>query len=292
MISARFWPQFGTDSLSPPLLYFDDSTSWLAFAQSNIFSKGHPGDSIYCPDGQVIFRLKSRLDSVPFHMESKMSFSDSTSPTFFKPVMFSSSPEVAARLIPDVKSTEDWLQLLIHEYFHAFQFAHARGIRYLADSIEIKEDSLDQLYLKYEWFSQFLKEENEYLLKAISTVDKDSTQSYIDSFFRVRRNRRTVFNLKNGYDIAKVEKFWEKIEGTARYVEYHTGFIFNDKETKAALSCDILFENFKQYETLDFLRRPWFTKKTEIMRAYYYVTGFNLCRVMDKLKIQYKDNLF
>lgn len=35
-----------------------------------------------------------------------------------------------------------------------------------------------------------------------------------------------------------------------------------------------------------------FIERTKMMQAYYYVTGFNLCRLMDKIGINYKQDLF
>jgi hypothetical protein len=108
----------------------------------------------------------------------------------------------------------------------------------------------------------------------------------------VRRLRRQRFADMYKYDLAPSEKFWEMIEGTARYIEYNMGYIYmGQKKGHLHLECDTLFNSFNKYSNAEFLQTPWFKEKTEIMPAYYYVTGFNLCRVMDRLRVNYKEKL-
>ncbi len=291
-VAGRYWPTFDTDSLTPPMVYFDDSVSWLAFSIDNIYKNIQSAEEVNCPDGLTLYRMKQRLDTIPFHMENKMTFKDSLAPNFYRPVMFCSNVEITKKVVPVVNYTEDWLQMALHEYFHAFQFTHKKNLRYMADSIKINEDSLDRIYLKYEWFSKLLKIENDHLLHAIDASSKDSIRWYVNQFLNIRKTRRLRFEKEAGYDITRTEKFWEKMEGTARYIEYNTGFIYHDNQINIKLSCDSLFNKFNHYAAMDFIKRPWFREKTQMMRAYYYVTGFNLCRIMDKLKIPYKEKLF
>jgi len=291
-VAERYWPTFDADSLTPPMVYFDDSVSWLAFSAENIYKSIQSAEMVKCPNGLRIYRMNQRLDTIPFHMENKMTFQDSLATNFFRPVMFCSSVEAAKKIVPVINYTEDWLQMALHEYFHAFQFTHKKNLHYLADSINIHEDSLDRCYRKYEWFSEMLKTENKHLLYAIDASSRDSAYQALNQFLKVREIRRQRFKKEVGYDISRAEKFWEKMEGTARYIEYNTGFIYHDNQTHSSLTCDSLFNDFSQYTTMDFIKRPWFYEKTKMMTAYYYVTGFNLCRVMDQLNIPYKEKLF
>lgn len=291
-IADKYWPGFDNDSLRSPLVYFDDSTSWLAFSETNLFKGKVTAQKMICGGGLSVFRLSKRLDSVPFHMENRMSFTDSTSPVFYNPVMFCSNTEAAKSLVPVVTGTEEWLQMILHEYFHAFQFRHLNTIKYLADSIKTGSDTLDRLYKKNLLFAKLLETENNFLLHALSSISKDSSTFYAREFLVAREYRRKEGNRIISKEIIRIEKFWEKIEGTARYIEYNTGFIFAAGNFKSNLTCDSLFNNFNAYKETDFTKRAWFRKKTKIITAYYYVTGFNLCRLMDKLGIAYKEHLF
>jgi hypothetical protein len=291
-VAKRYWPGFDSDSLTPSLLYFDDSLSWLAFSDRNLFNDNVSAKKIICPGGLSLYRLNKRLDSIPFHMENKMSFSDPASPSFYNPIMYCSHTERTRSLIPEVESTEEWLQMVLHEYFHAFQFSHTNSIDYLADSLKIGADTLNRVYKFNKWFSSSLENENNFLLEALNSHSRDSVLLLTKKFLVNRQNRRKEYMRVSGTDITSLEKFWEKIEGTARYVEYNTGFIYADNNIGMLESCDTLFNGFKGYKGVDFVKQPWFYKKTEMMQAYYYVTGFNLCRLMDKLGISYKDHLF
>lgn len=60
-------------------------------------------------------------------METNISLGDSTPDYNYKaPFMNCSSPELTDRFIPDVHSTEMWATMVMHEYFHGFQFKHAQ----------------------------------------------------------------------------------------------------------------------------------------------------------------------
>ena len=291
-VAASYWSSFNTKSLTPPLVYFSDSLSWLAFSADTKF-KDIEYIKIECPSGLVLYKMNKRLDSVPFHMENKMSFTDSAMPYFKHPVMFCSDVESTAKLVPDVKNTEEWLQLVMHEYFHSFQFNHTSFINYFADSVHMQTDSLNNYYKNNDWFSELAGIENDCLLKAISASSRDSLKYFCKQFIETRKERRQRFIKQFQFDISPAEKFWEKTEGTARYMEYNTGFIYeNGQITTTGAKCDTLFNHFNNYYKKDFEKQPWFYIKTQIMRAYYYVTGFNLCRVLDKLKISYKEDLF
>ncbi len=90
-----------------------------------------------------------------------------------------------------------------------------------------------------------------------------------------------------------MENYWETMEGTARYAEYYMAGNFKYLSLHEPISCDSLFQDFEDYKgSKDFETIAEFKERTEIMEAYYYVTGFNLCRLMDKLGIEYKTQLF
>lgn len=292
VVNDSLWPGLTKTRHVPPLVYFGKETSWLAFTNSNIFSSKIAAVKVQCPGSFFVYRMEKFPDSMPFHMENKMTFTDTGSPWFYKPVMFCSNTEKALELISDISSTEDWLQMVMHEYFHSFQFSNRRTVKYLSDKIKIGEDSLDKLYLKYSWFSDALKQENNLLLKGINTKNSDSLVHYISAFLNTRKHRYKMFRDFSGKDIEPLEIFWEKIEGSARYIEYNLGRIFKTSDWNIPVRCDTLFDHFNKYRNTDFENQPWFYLKTGIMPAYYYPTGFNLCRILDKLGVKYKTDLF
>jgi hypothetical protein len=103
-VGAKYWHSYNTKDMTPPLVYFDDSVSWLAFSNKVLF-KNIKYEGIKCASGIILYKLKIRLDTVLFHMENKMSFTDATSPYYYHPIMFCSNVKTASRLIPEVKNT-------------------------------------------------------------------------------------------------------------------------------------------------------------------------------------------
>jgi hypothetical protein len=291
LVDNRIWTGLSSRLLSRPLLYFTDSNTYVAFATPGLF-KGYTRDTLVCNNGLSLLKMK-RLDTRPFHMENKMNFGDTTSPFYRQPIMLCSDVETMHRFVPDFKRTEDWLQLVMHEYFHSFQFVHPASMAYLADSVRMAADSLDKIYLATNWFGEALQQENAALLSAIGSKAQDSMYWYLARFIETRESRRTRYEKLYKPGLTAMENFWETIEGTARYVEYYMAGYFSQLADKASNRCDSLFHNFADYiNQPDFEDNAVSRKRTGIMPAYYYVTGFNLCRVMDKLGIAYREELF
>ncbi len=291
VIAADIWPglQHKTDRL--PLLYFDEHFTHIAFASRSLFEE-YDYRILRCANGLKILQTE-RFDSIPFHMENKMNFNDTASLFYYRPMMMCSDVETIHRYVADFDKTEDWLQLVMHEYFHGFQFSHPASIRYLADSIGISADTLNKFYKKETWFKQSLQKENAWLLHAIQCTNKDSLQFDISEYIRLREERFRSFASNSKFPLRKIENFWETMEGTARYAEYFMAGHFSSMPIEGIQHCDTLFKQFADYPAnTNFEDRPTFKERTQLMEAYYYVTGFNICRLLDKLKISYKKYLF
>ncbi|MCB0280364.1 MAG: hypothetical protein KDD94_12725, partial [Calditrichaeota bacterium] len=186
-----------------------------------------------------------------------------------------------------------WLQLVLHEYFHSFQFKQDAVFEYLASTIQSNSDSLRIIYETNDDFRKKINSENKLLKLAIQTTDPDSQLNYIRQFIHDRENRRNQYSRELNRLIIQ-ENFWETIEGTARYIEAYLPEKFNqisfDSESAAA---DSLFNNFAHYQSqTDIELSDTFIKRTEAGNSYFYATGFNLCRLLDKLKIDYKSIVF
>lgn len=291
LVSRSIWQGLSTTTGTVPLVYFSDSSSYVAFAPDSLFAK-YPSQRIFCTNGLVLLKL-SRLDTQPFHMENKMNFKDSSSLYYQRAIMQCSDVEGMIKLVPDFTKTEDWLQLVMHEYFHSFQFSHPATMQYLARTIAMSADTMDAIYMANDWFRQALVQENTALLHAIASTAQDTRKEYIAEFIRLREERCEQFQQQYGWDIRPLENFYESIEGTARYVEYYLAGNFQHIPAQTLPSCDSLFRGFQEYTgQQNFEDKAVFKERTKMMRAYYYVTGFNLCRLMDAMGISYKPDLF
>lgn len=288
-VALKYWSAFGSDTNQSPLICITDSSCYI-FNNEAEFLKDSVVSTFKC--GEMHLKQTRLFDMRPFVMENKMSFSDSTSPFYYNPVMMCSSVEIMLKNIPDFTTTEEWFQLVLHEYFHSFQFRNTAIIDYLADTVKFSADTLSYFYLNDSLFRHSLKEENRLLLEAIKTTSHDSVLYYYKKFIEERALRHTYFRLKYEYDISTYENFWEKIEGTARYIEYYCGDVFYQYSKSKSKTIDPYFKNFNAFRKKNFCNDKQFKEREEIMAYYFYVTGFNLCRLMDKLKIEYKSVLF
>jgi hypothetical protein len=81
------------------------------------------------------------------------------------------------------------------------------------------------------------------------------------------------------------------MEGTARYVEFS---LYKDfairKPDESLLKSDSSFKSFAKFKNYNLQKDKWLylTDKT----TYFYATGFNMARLLDKLGIEYKSRLF
>ncbi len=291
LLADGLWEGLDDDAKHPPMLYYTDITTYLAFTDDLFSLKEY--HTVQCVGGLTLKKLNGRLDNQPFHMENKMDFEDSSSLFYYRPMMLCSDVETMHEFVPALSSSEDWLQLVMHEYFHSFQFSHKRTIDFLANDIGMSADTLVGLYRQYTWFRMELARENQALLNAIACTEHDSIDHFAHEFLQIRRNRRDRFVHLSDFNLSAMENFWETIEGTARYIEYYLADTFKALSRNDGLNCDTLFNHFAFYlDDSDFEEKEVFQQRTLIMEAYYYVTGFNLCRLMDKIGIAYKDDRF
>ena len=109
-------------------------------------------------------------------------------------------------------------------------------------------------------------EENALLLKAIERPG--SAEDYMREFFELRDKRRARVSSEFGVDIVPFEQLMEVVEGSARYIEYH------------------LYRHLGTFRPAEF---QWlFTPSNK----YYYALGFNALRLLDRLGIDYRGDIF
>ena len=84
-------------------------------------------------------------------------------------------------------------------------------------------------------------------------------------------------------DIAQFEQNYETLEGTARYIE----------AASLKLSASAKFRQPKEGvgHTAAYAEPQWLYD-TAISERYFYATGYNLARLMDKFGLHYKERLF
>ena len=231
------------------------------------FLAKYPSVLIHCDNNIQIYQTE-KVDDKPFHMH--VTFTDKESNIdYHTPFMRCSSLEQTSKTIPDVTSVNEWATMVMHEYFHGFQFKNDGYLdTYEAITNAVLPDTLIALAACHDWYRESITQENDFLLKAIDANDIEASRAYIQSFFELRNERRERVKKELCIDIVALEQLYETMEGSARYIEYS------------------LYRHFGNFSLSD---AKWLYT---VGRKYYYATGFNLLRLSDKLRIDYKYLIF
>ena len=291
MIANQIWSDFDNEIYDLPLIYYTNCNSYITNQPKEFLNEFKP-KLVFKNQKIKIYKTRKRFDNVPFHMETSSSIFDSrTKVDIPYPVMTCSSFEETTKTIPDTKSTENWVTMIIHEYFHGFQFKHKS---YLDSTIKftnaVSGDSLSEIFQNNNWFQKKIKKENDYLLKAIQATNKSELIKNINDFFRLRKERRNDVQRRFNLKIDEYEKVLETMEGTARYIEYKLQKEFATmKPDKKLMNIDTSYNSYQGFKNYNIENDPWLYK---IGKSYFYSTGFNMARLLDKLEIKYKTRLF
>ncbi|MBD1397852.1 hypothetical protein H9Q13_11810 [Pontibacter sp. JH31] len=291
-IAKDIWPGFDEKQYDVPLIYYTDSTSFIANPTARFLAIYNP-IAVFKSSAIKVYKTASRLDSTPFHMAVNFTLGDSSAYDNYVPFMHCSGFEETRDVIEDVESVEVWVTMVVHEYFHGFQFQHKDYLeRFGNHAASSQKSKLKELYKEHAWFKTAVDKENELLLQALASDDRNEIRELIAAFFKERETRRDEAKRKLDLDIGTVESTYETLEGTARYVEQKLYEKFSQKLPDAKLqqtdSAYHAYHAFKGYK----LEKDQWLYLTPKSGVYFYATGFNMTRLFDKLHIGYKDRLF
>ena len=292
LINSSIWPGFTDKKFDVPLIYYTE-THCFVVNPKQLFINQFDCTKITPANSEIDVYVSKLVDQIPFHMSASILFGDSiVDYNYHSPYIKSSSVEITTRTIPDVKTTEEWATMIIHEYFHGFQYQHKNYLSHIENNVfGVTTDSLVKIYTSQDWFRTGVDQENTALLQAINTTNNDAMIQYIDEFFELRDNRRDRTKKDLSVDISIVEAGYETLEGTARYVEFSLYDHFSDKiPDPNLLKSDTIYCSYNYFKDFDIDKNDWLfqTGKT----TYFYATGFNITRLLDKVGIVYKERLF
>ena len=291
IIAEKYWKGFDRKKYDVPLMYYTETESYIANPQKDFVSYYKP-TLVFKNSSIKIYKTSKRFDDVPFHMETSFGIDESIDKIVRPvPMMYCSSFEVSSKKMPECTSTEYWVTMIVHEYFHGFQFKHKPYISTVLEKTStVTEDSLSKIFKSNAWFQEKIKEENGFLLKAIQSKSQSETENYIDSFYNSRKERRLETKSKLNFEIDDCEKIYETMEGTARYIEYNLQMEYATKKPDERLtSVDKAYHSYQIFQNYKIENDPWLYTPG---KRYFYATGFNIVRLLDKLNIDYKSILF
>ena len=292
-VAESNWSDFGTKNNEGTLIYFDADRSEVFFPDSQVINKLHNSKK-HSDD----YWLTGRTDSIPYHMEVMISFNEEDSLEFFfkNPVEQYSSVEEIGKYIPSVESTEMWATMVVHEMFHHYQYNN-KNYRKYADSViailPFDSRNLVALCQEDERFLTMIQGENNILMKAISEDSQDDRDSLISSYLNQREKRITKYGSEHPH-LEQVENYYVIQEGSARYIEYQSMFIlksyFNNPDAPTVLN-DSKFISYSEFEEIDLENDAFNYIVYAGPTDYHYTLGFNIMRLLDELKIEYKKDL-
>jgi hypothetical protein len=301
-VVEKHWPGFSDRRLDIPLVYYTDSVCYAVNPTEELLAARPDALKVFDNSDIKIYRT-ALLDSVPFHMSVSMSLGDPDPAApdydYRSPLVLCSSFEITRTIVPGVESVGEWATMLMHEYFHGFQFRHPEFLNHYEQAALYlpPQDTLKRLYKNDERFRESIDRENDALLAALdalgatetpakvkaeagaeagaeetlSTTDIREAAAQVATFFRLRDERRTLTQRQSGFDTTSLEQLYETMEGTARYVEW-------------ALSGELgLFD-----PATGMPEWLWRTDKT----TWFYASGFNMARLLDKLGGRWRSRLF
>ena len=286
------WPGLGNPAFDVPFLYFSEADTWIANPTADIL-KLHSTSLIWKGPKLKVYKASARLNELPFQLDAEIELSDEKSFDYMKPHVSGSSPEETRKTIPHIRSTEAWASMILHEYFHAYQYKHKPLTAYhIKHILPFTKDTLHNLYRRKSWFKQHIDKENGLLLKAIAAKDQDSLRVAVKDYIELRENRRLRLKETTAFDIALYEDYYEKIEGSARYLELKLleGYKHIPPFHKL-LRVDTTYKAHLEYKDYSLEKEPRFYKSDQ-SGNYVYATGLNQLRLLDKLGIDYKSTLF
>ena len=263
---GNVWQGFNGKHADLPLIYYGNEFCYVMNPQIK-FLTNFESSLVFKDEGLTVYKTK-KIDDTPFHMHMTYEFDDEKQFDFHSPYMRCSSLETTSKTIPDVTTMDVWATMVLHEYFHAFQFSQPEYADYYEKHCAFFDSNiLQSLYLNHKWYRNSINKENELLLKALNTSDINLARRHLRSFLKIRSNRRKKAYRKLHLDITKAEQTYEMTEGSARYIEAK------------------LYESIPVYQA----DSSWLYTAG---KKYHYATGYNIIRVLDKFGCHYQKELF
>jgi hypothetical protein len=287
-LADKVWPGFGSPRYDVDLAYFTNNNTYL-IAPSGLAGNKKAEINIY-RKGKLSIGKTERLDTISFHMATAYEDQDSGSLWYHNPLMLCSDYETTHKYVRDVADLQTWSTMVMHEYFHGFQFRHPSFIRFANDTITVSITKLQSYYDSYPWFKESVDKENQLLLDCLNSSDLSIIKSLFSQYQALRNWRMKHFHELQKFDLSTQEEFLEKMEGSARYMEYQLYLTFKKVPVDKQLShIDTAYKPLA-LQTFALKDKPWMYESNSV--RYFYSTGFNMLRLLDKLYVSYKKHFF
>lgn len=297
-IGNAFWSSFATNQFPGTVVYFTDSSSYFINPKPEMAGKVSKYAILENEYDWNIWKLRMPLDSAKFVMETQFQFDSKTKNyiNYRTPVLFCSSPELTQKEKVVINTLQEWSVAAMHEMFHQYQYSNEAIMTYVLRLYEEKKmidmDSLQGIYLSNQAFRDTLAKENNLLKQALAATSFDQEKKLFAEFLKLRGKRNMEYFKKKKFWVNTPENFWEKLEGTALMVEQQL-----KENIQKITPPPYIVEHDKMYNP-NFLydekekSEEQFYSELNDERYYVGTTGYNMVRLLEKNKVDYKNNFF
>lgn len=291
-VAKNYWTDFNREILFSPMLYYTKSGLYTMNANEKLKNKILI-ENYNCINSKVTIGFSKIIDTTNFHMNVSYDDSDLFALEFKNTLGMFSDVNVTEKFIPDVKDTEEWMSMVIHEMFHQYQrdFKEFRKNQ-ISSQKYFDRDTLDYLFKNKEWYNKSIIKENNILLEVLNLKDNDNIKKYIKEYLTTKEQRISKVKNEEGFEILDLENSLSKSEGTARYIEYCVKLTLKGKGKNKNLSKIDNKYKISRFENYKLEQDKWMYNFFFFFGGYYYSIGFNLNRVLEKLKINYQKDIF
>lgn len=288
-VAKKYWKDFDRQLLFGPMLYYTKKGLFTINANKALKEKIHI-ETYTCKDSDISVGFSAIIDTTGFYMNVSYEDKDTLALEYKNTLGMFSDIELTEKFVPDVNDTEEWMTMVIHEMFHQYQrnFEKFRE-KQISSQRDFDRDTLNYLFKNKKWFHKNVKHENELLLKILEEHREDSISIHISKYLQSKEQRFSRVKKELGIEISDLEGSLSKSEGTARYIEYCAKLTLKMSSNNQVLSkidTKYVADRFKDY---DLKQDSWMYN---LGGGYYYSIGFNTTRVLEKLKINYQEDIF
>ncbi|WP_074406693.1 hypothetical protein [Aquimarina megaterium] len=288
-VAKKYWKDFDKQLLFGPMLYYTKDGLFTIDANEALKEKINLV-AYNCNDSNISVGFTPIIDTTNFYMNVSYEDKNISALEYKNTLGMFSDVELTEKFITDVKDTEEWMTMVIHEIFHQYQkkFKKFRE-KQMSSQRDFDRDTLNYFFKNENWFNTTVKSENQLLLKIIQEDNNDSVKNYISEYLESKEQRYAKIKNEFRIDISALEASLSKSEGTARYIEYCTKLALStstNNHTLSEIDSKYVANRFKDY---NLKQDEWMYN---LGGGYYYSLGFNLTRVLEKLKIKYQEDIF
>ena len=292
-VAKKHWPDFAENDFYQPVVYYGRENCFVINPNEHIRKITDQAQELTFNKVPVLKLPETYTDTTSLKFNNGIT-SDSTSFAYMQPVLYFQSYELTKKFLQDdLVDIQDWSIMVIHEFFHAYQWSIPEMFEYTKTVQKHMPGGHDKFLGSYhkdlEWYKESVKQEND-LLKAIWIDGGDLIQN-LNKYDSLRNQRIGRIKREYDVDIRIAEDYEITHEGQARYFESLIKRYLSKNNPEADFFTqednEGITEMFKGYDVST--DRSLFNIYNN---RYYYTIGYNISMILEKYNVDYKNSIY